>query len=202
MSQPTLSYHCVSRSERNELHTITVENGTVLCSCVGTEWCSHIEATLIYGESHMVPFEQWDTVRQARQFTKGLLHSPPDWKGHWQEDKVWRGLAPPRKSAMTRAIEAGRPTICFIGNGQLGSRFDYAQEATSLGWEVFEAPTKLLTLAICADNAVSSKKALTANRLSLPILPYDDWEEYTYEFTEQILDRIESYRSPPYRIAA
>src|SRR3546814_5806432 len=94
-----------------------------------------------------------------------------------REDKVWRGLAKPRKSAIARAIAAGRPTICFIGDGQLGNRFDYAQEARHLGWSVMEAPVKLLTLAICSDTARSSKRAQAAAHLELPILSYEDWEE-------------------------
>src|SRR3546814_13282197 len=89
-----------------------------------------------------------------------------------REDKVWRGLAKPRKSAIARAIAAGRPTICFIGDGQLGNRFDYAQEARHLGWSVMEAPVKLLTLAICSDTARSSKRAQAAAHLELPILSY------------------------------
>src|SRR3546814_15369859 len=106
-----------------------------------------------------------------------ILRRPPNWKAHWLEDKVWRGLAKPRKSAIARAIAAGRPTICFIGDGQLGNRFDYAQEARHLGWSVMEAPVKLLPLAICSDTARSSKRAQAAAHLELTTLPYANLEE-------------------------
>src|SRR3546814_13424804 len=77
-----------------------------------------------------------------------------------------------------------RSTICFIGDGQLGNRFDYAQEARHLGWSVMEAPVKLLTLAICSDTARSSKRAQAAAHLELPILSYEDWEENAFDITE------------------
>src|SRR3546814_16810755 len=107
----------------------------------------------------MVPFEEWDIADEAQILMANILRRPPNWKAHWLEDKVWRGLAKPRKSAIARAIAAGRPTICFIGDGQLGNRFDYAQEARNLGWSVMEAPVTLLTLAICFDTARTSKRS-------------------------------------------
>src|SRR3546814_15341481 len=66
-----MTYHCASRSDRQDLHTITVENMTVLCSCVGTEWCSHIDATLKHGERHMVPFEEWDIAEDRKSVDAG-----------------------------------------------------------------------------------------------------------------------------------
>jgi hypothetical protein len=168
---------------------------TVLCSCIGTEWCSHIDATLKHGERHMVPFEEWDIADDAQRLLRGTLRPPPSWKAHWLDDKIWRGLAVPRKTAIARAIAAGRPTICFIGDGQLGNRFDYAQEARHLGWSVMEAPVKLLTLAICADAARTSKRAQSAANLSLPVLSYQDWEEHAFDITELMLSRIEELQA-------
>src|SRR3546814_18247543 len=84
----TMTYHCASRSDRQDLHTITVENMTVLCSCVGTEWCSHIDATLKHGERHMVPFEEWDIADEAQILMANILRRPPNWKAHWLEAKV------------------------------------------------------------------------------------------------------------------
>lgn len=206
MLRPTLTFRCASRSDRDELHTITVENQTVLCSCIGTEWCSHIEATLIYGERHMVPFEEWDTVDQAQSFLSGLLRAPSHWKAHWLEDKIWRGLAQPRQTAMDRALRSRSPTICFIGCGNLGTRHDYAVEAEHLGWTVIDTPTKLVTLAVCSEQAFTSKRARSAIDLDIPFLSYADWEAHAFDFTEQILDRIEEHdrrlSEPPERIAA
>src|SRR3546814_6514773 len=85
--------------------------------------------------------------------------------------------------------------ICFIGDVQLGNRFDYAQEARHLGWSVMEAPVKLLTLAICSDTARSSKRAQAAAHLELPILSYEDWEENALYITELITARIEAIRN-------
>lgn len=192
MQHPKLTYRCHSRSDRHELHTITVDELTVLCSCIGTDFCSHIDATLIHGERHMVPFEEWDTADQAQGIMRRHLKAPRHWKAHWLEDRIWRGLASPRKTAMMRAIEAGRPTICFIGDGQLGTRFDYTHEADHLGWQVLDTPTKLLTLAVCSKAGLSSKRAQAAANLDLPLLSYEDWEEHAVEFTEQILSRIEA----------
>src|SRR3546814_6616888 len=49
---------------------------------------------------------------EAQILMANILRRPPNWKAHWLEDKVWRGLAKPRKSAIARAIAAGRPMIC------------------------------------------------------------------------------------------
>src|SRR3546814_19866350 len=85
--------------------------------------------------------------------------------------------------------------ICFLGDGQFGNCFDYAQESLHLGWSVMEAPVKLLTLAICSDTARSSKRAQAAAHLELPILSYEDWEENAFDITELITARIEAIRN-------
>src|SRR3546814_11156389 len=111
-----------------------------------------------------------------------ILRRPPNWKAHWLEDKVWRGLAKPRKSAIASAIAAGRPTICFIGAGQLGNRFDYAQEARHLGWSVMEAPVNLLTLAICSDTARSRKR----EQVDAPLeTGREAWRERGWQYGEK-----------------
>lgn len=206
MQHPSVTFRCLSRSDRHDLHTITVEARTALCSCVGTEWCSHIEATLLYGERHMVPFEEWDIADQAQSIMRRQLSAPAGWKAHWLDDKVWRGLAVPRKSAITRAIEAACPTICFIGEGNLGNRSDYAQEAQYLGWHVIETPTSLLTLVVCSPNAVTSKRAQSAADLDLPVISYDDWDEHAFDITELMLARIDELRVKvadlPHQLAA
>src|SRR3546814_15295157 len=125
-----MTYHCASRSDRQDLHTITVENMTVLCSCVGTEWCSHIDATLKHGERHMVPFEEWDIADEAQILKANILRLTPNWKANWLEDKVWRGVGKTRKTEIAAAIADGRPRICCIGEGELGTCFDSAHKTS------------------------------------------------------------------------
>lgn len=206
MRKLALTFRCASRSDRRELHTITVEGNSALCSCTGTEWCSHIEATLVDGERNMIPFEEWDTADQAQQLLAGSLIPPRSWKAHWREDRVWRGLAEPRKTNTQKAIQAGRPLICFIGEGQLGNRSDYIEEATGLGWTTVDNPSELVTLVVVSERASSTKRATLAKKLNLPMLLFHEWDEHAYDFTEKILEAIQECRPSeppsPNRIAA
>lgn len=194
MRHPNLTFRCLSRSERDIYHSITVENGQVMCSCTGTDWCSHIDATLIEGEREMVPFEEWDTADQAQEIIRGRVHAPAHWKAHWREDRIWRGLAVPRKTLMERAINEGRPTICFIGQGSLGTRQDYIEEASDLGWQVVESPSSLVTLVVADPRRRNTRRAVLAIDMDLPIISFSDWEEAAYDFTETVLDAIERLR--------
>lgn len=197
-----LTYRCSSRSERREYHTISVEDGKVMCSCVGTHWCSHIHATLVDGERNMVPFIEWDTVDQAQRLLCGKIQPPEGWKAHWRNDKIWRGIAQRRPSPMDKALSAGKPTICFIGEGALGTRSDYIEEAIDLGWYVLENPHRLLTLMVCNPRRIRTRKAETAISLGLPMLAFADWDNYAYDFTETIIDALDTYRSSPENICS
>lgn len=189
-----LTFRCQSRSDRQDFHTITVQGGKTLCSCLGTDWCSHIDATLLAGERDMVPFEEWDTVDQAQRLMAGTLKRPAGWKAHWHADKVWRGLAQPRQSSLQVALQLGKPTLCFVGNGLLGKQSDYAEEAIDLGWQVLETPVPLTTLVVCDPARKTTKKAQLAKKLKLPVLDFYDWDRLAYEFTEAVLQAIDLYR--------
>lgn len=142
----------------------------------------------------MVPFEEWDTVDEAQENIAGMISIPAKWKAHWKEDKIWRGLAEPRKTVMERAIQKGKPTLCFIGHGQLGNRSDYVEEATDLGWQVIDNPNPLLTLVIQNPDRIKTKRALLAEELNLPIISFHEWDHLAYDFTEAVLEAIDSCR--------
>lgn len=165
-----------------------------MCSCTGTDWCSHIDATLVAGEREMVPFEEWDIADAAQHAMAGRIIPPRHWKAHWREDKIWRSLATPRKTPMELAIAAGKPTICFIGGGSLGTRSDYADEAADLGWAVIDTPSPLVTLVVADPRKINTRRGCLAVDMDLPLLSYEDWHELAYEFTEEVLDAIERQR--------
>lgn len=203
MHHPTLMFRCESRSEANLYHTIRIQNHIPLCTCLGTHWCSHIDATLYRGERHMVPFEEWDIADQAQQLLAGRLRPPPHWRAHWQGDKVWRGLAKPRPNASRITARSGKPTICFVGRGKRGSRAHYAEQATKLGWAVVPSPSPWTTLVVCATAAKSTRNAQVAMDLRLPMLPFTDWDEAAADLSEMINAAIRAQHSgaPPAQTA-
>lgn len=191
MPHPILTYRCYSRSDIAEFHNIKVENSTVLCSCQGTDWCSHIDATLIHGEREMVPFEEWDIVDQAQALIGNAIRAPKGWKAHWRHDKRWRGQ-PTRKSAVQKAISAQKPTICFIGRGPMGSRRDYIEDATHFGWQPVEHPTRLVTLVVTDHLTADTRKAQIAESLNLPRISFETWQEQSSEITRAVFAEIGS----------
>lgn len=196
MRDHAITFRCFSRSEPTP-HSIKVEPGNVLCSCNGTNWCSHIDATLLAGEREMVPFEDWDIADFAQRLASTWLQPPQDWKASWRDDKIWRGLATRRLTKVEQAVQAGRPMICFIGSGSLGSRADYLEEARDLGWEPMTTIHPDVTLVVHGPRGLASRAGQKATELNLPCLSFDEWDEHAYDITEQVLDRIEALTLRP-----
>ena len=180
-------FRCASRSDRSELHRITVNGQNALCSCNGVDWCSHIDATLAHGETHMVPAEDRIAARQARRVISGILKAPPGWKSTWMKDRVWRGQVPPKTGEIDKMLWDRKPTICFVGSGDAGPKSDYIEHARSLGWRDVETVSDLTTLVIW-DGSTRSEAIEDAEALDLPTIHHNQWDEWCYDFTDTIMD--------------
>ena len=187
-----ISFRCMSRTDRSELHTITVDGRIAMCSCNGVDWCSHIDATLVHGELHMVPSEDRPAARRARRAMSGILKAPADWKSTWAKDRVWRGHVPPRNDERSKMLWDRKPTISFVGSGEAGNKDDYVEHARSLGWRNVESVTDLTTLVVW-DGNTSSEAIADATELDLPVITHSDWDEWCYEFTDEIMEEIERH---------
>lgn len=187
----TIEFRCRGRTDRSETHVIRVHAGKVLCSCQGVDWCSHIDATLVAGERAMVPPEDRRSADRAMRLMQGRIHAPEGWLASWREDRVWRGQAPARGDEGARMRIDGRPTILFLGSGGGGNRDEYVEHAGSLGWRVVERPTPLTTIVVSSAEAMGSRRGDLAQLLSLPIVTHGDWDEWCYDMTNAVLDRIE-----------
>ena len=192
-------FRCAGRKDRHAMHVINVGMRTATCSCNGVDWCSHIDATLVAGERHMVPSEDRRNADRAMRRLKGRIHPPSEWQAAWREDKVWRGLAPPRTGEKERMIWDGRPTICFVGQGSAGNREEYVDHAASLGWKVVERPTSLTTMVVSSDTEATTARARDARDHGLPIIDHDQWDEWCYDITNAVMERIEKLGHDPSR---
>lgn len=188
-----IEFRCAGRSDRTELHVISVANGRAMCSCQGVDWCSHIDATLIAGERAMVPETDQRAADRGQRALAGRIHPPEGWQASWRDDRVWRGLAPARGDAAAKVRHDGRPTIMFMGAGPAGNRTEYVEHAASLGWRVVDQPMPLLTLVVTSPEAITTKRGEESRRLSLPMISHEDWDEWCYDVTNAVLDRIEHH---------
>jgi hypothetical protein len=197
MQKPAITFRCRGRSDRTEMHVVSVEGRRAECSCQGVDWCSHIDATLLAGERYMVPREDRRMADKAQRSLHGILRAPEGWQASWRDDRVWRGLAPPRSGELERIRWDGRPTICFLGSGEDGPRSEYVEQASSLGWRVIETATPLTTLVVSNGVGLESKRGEAASALDLPLLDYGQWREWCYEFTNAVMDRIDEHGHDP-----
>lgn len=197
MPKPPISFRCAGRSDRSEHHVIVVDDARAECSCHGVDWCSHIDATLLAGERHMVPEEDRAAADLAQRRLRGILRPPAEWQASWREDRVWRGMAPPRSGEAERMRWDGRPTICFIGTGEAGPRREYVDHAESLGWKVVEKPTPFTTMVVSSAVGLETTRGTDAKRLGLPLIDHEQWGEWCYDMTNAIMDRIEHHGCDP-----
>lgn len=197
MGATPLAFRCFGRSNRSEIHTIEISSKSLTCSCQGTSWCSHIDATLLAGERYMVPDEDHALADLAQKTVATFLKPPADWASSWREDKVWRGLAPPKSDELQRIRWEGRPTIAFIGNDPEARKADYLEHALSLGWRIVENPNTYTTLIVASDQGLRTKAGKTALAYELPIIAHFEWREWCYDFTGAIYDRIEHHGFGP-----
>ena len=191
MNKPIV-FRCLSRTDRAEHHTITVNGQIAMCSCNGVDWCSHIDATLLHGETHMIPAEDRTAARRAKQVMRPILRPPADWKSTWMKDRVWRGQVAPKTGELDKMLWDRKPTICFIGSGEAGAKSDYVEHAQSLGWRTVESVTDLTTLVVW-DQTTRSEAINDTEALDLPTISHSQWDQWCYEFTDEILGSIEKH---------
>lgn len=197
MPQSPITFRCAGRSDRSEMHVVRVERGRAICSCQGVDWCSHIDAVLNAGERFMVPEADRPAADRAQRALRGILHAPEGWQASWRDDRVWRGLAPPRNGDVERAKWDGRPTVCFIGSGPAGNRAEYVDHAASLGWRIVENPAILTTLVVASPDSLGTKRGTAAIAFALPVITHEQWDEWCYEMSHAIHDRIEEHGRDP-----
>ena len=187
-----VTFRCQSRTDRSEYHRVTVNGTVALCSCNGVDWCSHIDATLAHGETHMVPPEDRRDARKARRIMSGIIKPPRDWKSTWMKDRVWRGLVAPKTGELDKMLWDRKPTISFVGSGEAGSKSDYIEHAQSLGWRHVESVSNLTTLVVW-DTTTRSEAIDDAEGLDLPTINHSQWDEWCYEFTDELMKAIEKH---------
>lgn len=202
MLAPPIAFRCAGRTNRSELYLIEVSNNQAICSCQGTNWCSHIDATIVAGERHMVPEQDHATANEAARRLRGIIKQPTNWVASWRSDKVWRGLAPPRTDIAQRTRWDGRPTITFVGAGAHAPKSDYVDHAKSLGWRVTDIPNQLTTLLVISSHGRETRAGRLGDSLGLPTISHDEWAEWCYDLTNAVLDRIDDLgvrpeQSPP-----
>ena len=189
-------FRCRGRSDREDLHVVRADRRGAMCSCQGVDWCSHIDATLVAGERHMVPEEDRPAADRAQRLTSGRIRAPTDWQASWRDNRVWRGLAPPRGDDAAKLRMDGRPVVLFLGSGPAGNRSEYVDQARSLGWRVVEQPHALVTLVVAPPEALATRRGEAAMRLGLPIVDPSDWDEWAYDITNAAFDRIDELSTP------
>lgn len=195
--EKSITFRCAGRREREAMHTISVSGRQATCSCNGVDWCSHIDATLVARERHMVPVEDRPAADRARRAISKYLRAPEGWLATWREDRVWRGLAPPRTGERERMHWDGLPTLCFIGSGKNANRGEYTDHAQSLGWRLVDKPQSLTTLVVEAPGVKSNGRSLTAQAFGLPVITPAQWEEWCYDLTNAVMERIEGHGFEP-----
>lgn len=168
-------FRCSSMSEPGVHHYISVPlDGRVECSCNGVSWCSHIDATLVAGERHMVPPEDWRAANLAGVIAKGKIGPGEGWKATWRENRRWRGLPTVRSAAALRAIQHRKPLVSFAGRSARRATLEYM--SIEHGWEVAGSLVEGCAYLVVPDAASTGASIDTANRRGVPVVTYDDWE--------------------------
>jgi hypothetical protein len=173
-------FRCSSMSEPGVHHYISVPlDGQVECSCNGVSWCSHIDATLVAGERHMVPPDDWRAANLAGVIARGKVGPTEDWKATWRENRRWRGLPTVRSAAALRAIQRRKPLVAFTGRGARRSTLEYM--SAEHGWEVSGALVEGCAYLVVPDEEASGASIEAAGRRGVPVVTYEAWEEMSAE---------------------
>lgn len=168
-------FRCSSMSEPGVHHYISVPlDGNVECSCNGVGWCSHIDATLVAGERHMVPPDDWRAANLATVIARGRIGPTEDWKATWRENRRWRGLPTVRSAAALRALQHRKPLVAFAGKGARRTNLEYM--STEHGWEVTGTLVEGCAYLVVPDAEAQGGSVDTAMRRGVPVVTYDDWE--------------------------
>lgn len=167
------TFRCASISEEGYYHTIQVPaEGHVECTCMGQSWCSHIEATLVAGERHMVHPDDRAIADRAQIAAKGRIGPTPDWKSNWRLHRRWRGL-PQRQSQAQKLMHLGNPVVSIEGRPTLRRQSMDIAEAHE--WYVNPRPTKGVLVHVVEDKDSTTHAAEHARQLGLMIATHEEW---------------------------
>lgn len=156
----------------DEYHYIEIgPDNTIICSCKGEAWCSHIDATLVHGERAMVPSEDHKQANRAEALMKKILRPPQDWKSNWKSNRRWRGLGV-RESAAMKLLRSGNPVVSIQGRGILQKAS--VRIARQNGWAVVSMPAKGVLIHV-SDEAETDPKIIHAQNLGIMIVPHEQW---------------------------
>ena len=185
-----IRYRCKAKTG-NAFRTITVDTKRLIasCDCQGfsdsaRSFCSHIDATLIAGERHMIPEDDHNLANQAMSILIGQLSPPENWKSSWRANNVWRGLSLPRKPRPRQVKNMkdqfgsnyySLPKVCFTGKGPI-SRKLLIQAARESGWQAVDSFQSGIKVLVAEDPTKNTAKLNKAREFSTPILSYDEWE--------------------------
>ncbi len=164
-------FRCRSMSEEVFYHIEVPSTGHVTCSCQGTNWCSHIEATLVFGERAMVYPDDRAAADRAQALAKGRLDRPRWWKATWQSNRRWRGLAVKEPKALD-LLRQGVPVVSLEGRGKKRTRAE--ELARRNGWETVYAPTKGVLIHV-SDAANDDPRCKRARELGIATVTHDHW---------------------------
>lgn len=188
-----LSFHCYSKSGDFDPHKITfnADNHTVTCSCpyfAEEKFCSHIDATILAGERHMVPEDEWDVANEIMVEMYGKIKQPSNWAASWRFSYKWRGIDKLKKAF----FQDNRPTVCFTGKNPKApdkSRNDYFKDAEDKGFRPIRKFCNSVQIVVAESPLLNTAKIRGAADLNLPVISYDDWEHLTSD--GEIVDNVE-----------
>ena len=189
-----VEFRCASMSEPGTFHTITVpDRGWIQCSCTGENWCSHIDATLVAGERHMVPSTDWTAANIAQTLARGRIKAPEDWKGTWRSNRRWRGLPTVRSRAALKALSHGRPLVALGGRGD--DRKEMEKQSKEDGWEVTRDVVEGCAFLVIPDAGDDGARTATAERRGVPVLTYAQWREVSGMMATMLADAIRTAKA-------
>lgn len=156
----------------DEYHTIIIpDNDYITCSCQGVNWCSHIEATLVCGERHMVHKDDHILANQAQILYKDKIKAPKDWKSNWRSNKRWRGI-PIKIPKALQLLKEGFPVVSFQGSGK--SKKEALEIANNNGWKIAKYPSNGVIAHVVLDDKKSSRIDHAEN-LGIMIIYKNEW---------------------------
>ena len=177
-----ITFRVVSWSEPGRLHTVTV-GASVHCDCTGfgiSNFCRHIDATLVSGERFMVHEDDRALADQAMKAMAGKMTVPDGWQATWRRDYRWRGLHRKRPSINPRT--SGKPLVAFTGrllgpDGKKILKDVWEAEAKANGWDVADSASPFTDVLVAGDPMGGSAKLRTARANFTVIVSADEWPE-------------------------
>jgi len=166
-----VSFRCRSMTYDEYHHILVPEKGHVVCSCQGVDWCSHIEATLVYGERYMVPPEDRADANRAQIMARGKIEEPKDWKADWRNNRRWRGL-PVKEPKAYEMLMKGIPVASFQGMGLV--RKEAVKIAEENGWEVVSNPTRGVIVHVVLDGK-KTDRSKHAEHIGALLVDGNEW---------------------------